>query len=1582
MITSKLRIIFLTVAILVGGAKTTQAQITPDNTLGGEASRVREDATVRGLPAELIEGGATRGANLFHSFADFNVADLQRVYFANPAGIENILSRVTGGNSSAILGTLGVDGTANLFLLNPNGIVFGPDAQLDITGSFFASTAEAFELGAGMRYSAVDPAAPPLLAVTLTPGLQYSAAQRGEILNAGNLQTGADLTLSADTLTLQGSVLAGANLTLQANDTVQIRDSEAQPLIVAAAGDVLVQGDQAVDIFALNHADSGLFAGEDLILRSANPVIGDAHFSNGGDFRVEQLNGELSSLVSPVDPVIRSTGNVSFDDYTGASLHILAGGSVNVGEVTITGPETTGNFLSETVFLSRATSAGVDRVEVDGSARPVLDIRAGTQSTSSFPLGVSGTPGPNGLAFDGNTTSADISVGQVQMNEANGLVLLTNQSQSNGAQGNITLGSINLSTEEGSGDLIVDSSGQIIIPAGSVIQADNSSTSPNRAGDITLLADGNVAIGDRSLVQARSLSAGRSGDVEIQASGLSLGNRAQIETSALGLGDGGTITLDIAGDLRMAGTNTRILNLVERGAIANGGDTNIQANNLFITNGAGIYNAVRGQGNTGDINLDVVGSVLLDGAGSGSNSSIVNSVYPGGSGNSGDVNINARALTLTDGGAVVTASLGDGDAGSINLDITDRLLISGESVDKTIPIGDPDNPATGVVDVFFLADNTTSMSGILGAVENSAISLLDRISGADQRFVGLDIAFGVGQYNGDPREGLAPTSSYGLLQTISPSQEQAQTAIEQWRPTGGGDFPEANFFALHQVATSGTSTDGVGTTDPGIATNQDTGWRPDARRVVMWFGDASSHTTTVDLDEAVTSLVDNEITVAAINTQGPGRGIDTNGQASAIVNATGGRLFSNVNTSNVTDVVLEAADDAIGIDFTVIDSPVVGFRQFPDVNPDEIRVVGSRSGLYAGTDGVADGRGGDISIEVDQLQVSDFGLISGSVAGSEDGGDVNITANTVDLINGAQISNASFVTETADGGDLTLVADRIRLQDASLITTGSVSGGDAGNLTVRGADVVSVEGGSRITTDNGTVDIDLSTFFPSAGAAGDLTINTRRLITRNGEISASNGFNSSGQSGTLTVNASESVEILSADDTQVGGLSAGTFGAAEGGTLIVNTRDLVIEDGGRIEASTLGFAAGGNVIVNAANSIRLSGTTDALSREQLAELVGNPNTISFDSIAEEFTVFPSGISAFSGGQVNGAASGEVRVNTGQLTIEDGAQISTFARGGANGGPIDIQANDFLLQRSGQVISRSEGSGFAGDVEVNVDGLLEANGGEFSASSDSGIGSGVNLSAQNILLRNSSLISSSVFDGTGGGGDITINANAFVVIEDSDILANAEFGPGGTININSPAFLANLFESGQATPVGRNPGSFAPFRGNGRVDISADSAGGQSGTVSLPTLVTDEGLNELPLDLIDPTSLIDQRCDLLANQQNQGDTTPSQFTVVGRGGLPLTPEQHLEADSLLDDLGPQQVQPTSQEETDEVMTTVPSELSSDRTPDRIIEPQSWQRSADGRLYLHAPISAADPVETRLAQRCTATPTANLSPTFSQ
>ena len=166
------------------------AQIIPDHTLGRESSVVVPDVEINGIKSDRLEGGAIRGSNLFHSFQEFNIDAGRGAYFANPAAIVNIFSRVTGVNPSEIFGTLGVLGNANLFFLNPNGIIFGPNASLDVRGSFFGTTANSFVFPDGSEFSATNPGVPPLLTVNVQQpiGLKFEG-QEGIITNAADLLT-------------------------------------------------------------------------------------------------------------------------------------------------------------------------------------------------------------------------------------------------------------------------------------------------------------------------------------------------------------------------------------------------------------------------------------------------------------------------------------------------------------------------------------------------------------------------------------------------------------------------------------------------------------------------------------------------------------------------------------------------------------------------------------------------------------------------------------------------------------------------------------------------------------------------------------------------------------------------------------------------------------------------------------------------------------------------------------------------------------------------------------------------------------------------------------------------------------------------------------------------------------------------------------------------------------------------------------------------------------------------------------------------------------------------------------------------
>lgn len=142
------------------------AQLNPDNTLGNESSIV-VPLDSNGLPIDAIGGGAIRESNVFHSFEEFNV-DLGRIaYFLNnDNNLQNIVTRVTGNNPSNILGTLGIfnlrgiTSNPNLYLINPNGVLFGEQARLDLRGSFVATTADKIEFGKEKFFSATNPEIP------------------------------------------------------------------------------------------------------------------------------------------------------------------------------------------------------------------------------------------------------------------------------------------------------------------------------------------------------------------------------------------------------------------------------------------------------------------------------------------------------------------------------------------------------------------------------------------------------------------------------------------------------------------------------------------------------------------------------------------------------------------------------------------------------------------------------------------------------------------------------------------------------------------------------------------------------------------------------------------------------------------------------------------------------------------------------------------------------------------------------------------------------------------------------------------------------------------------------------------------------------------------------------------------------------------------------------------------------------------------------------------------------------------------------------------------------------------------------
>ena len=214
-----------TFAVVVGftDSKRVFAQLTPDDTLGRENSIVTPQQL-----RDLIQGGAIRDGALFHSFEEFNVGSDRGVFFdlQNNTDILNIFTRVTGGNVSNILGTLGVLqdalnsdvlGNANLFLLNPNGITFGANANLQLNGSFFATTADGFGFENFTFSASRGETPPPLLTISIPSFLDFRNNAGNIAVNGSSLRVnqGQNLSLVGGNVNVNNANLTASGGTIQ-----------------------------------------------------------------------------------------------------------------------------------------------------------------------------------------------------------------------------------------------------------------------------------------------------------------------------------------------------------------------------------------------------------------------------------------------------------------------------------------------------------------------------------------------------------------------------------------------------------------------------------------------------------------------------------------------------------------------------------------------------------------------------------------------------------------------------------------------------------------------------------------------------------------------------------------------------------------------------------------------------------------------------------------------------------------------------------------------------------------------------------------------------------------------------------------------------------------------------------------------------------------------------------------------------------------------------------------------------------------------------------------------------------------------
>jgi filamentous hemagglutinin family protein len=618
-----------------------QSVIVPDGTLGGERSVVEVRPT-----QERITGGASRGINLFHSFREFNVGAGRSTYFIAPnSEVENILARVTGSNRSDIFGKLGtaqiISGVldvsnANLFLINPNGIVFGRNSSLDVGRSFVATTANAVGFGDTGLFSASNPTSSNLL--TIDPSVFiFSSQQPQPIVNLtvmglqvsqsqSLLLVGGDVRMEGGILRAPGGRIELGGLSVPGNVSLEKTDSELRlkfsegvarsdvSLIESSLGQSIVNvvsddggsitiNAQNLSMLGKNSLEAGIASG----LGTVNSRAGDITVNATESIKIEGSGGILNTVQ------VDATGNAGAIILNTSSLIIKNGAQLN--------SSTFGTGDGGNITLTVRDTATFDGVQGIG-------FRSGAGSIVNF----------NAVGKGGTVT-----VNAGTLNVTNG-AFLSSTTFGKGDAGNVTLMVRDRTTFDGVGN----------------------NGFPGFAGS-----------------RVAPDAVGKGGTLTVNTGSLNVTNGAQLNSSTFGMGDAGNITLTVRDTATFDGVGSNGLSSTAESkagvsAVGKGGILTVNAGSLNVTNGAVLTSTTSGQGDAGNITLTVRGTATFDGVGSNGFSSTVGSqVALDAVGKGGTLMVNAGALNVTNGAQLNTSTFGTGDAGNIILTVRDNAIFDG-----------------------------------------------------------------------------------------------------------------------------------------------------------------------------------------------------------------------------------------------------------------------------------------------------------------------------------------------------------------------------------------------------------------------------------------------------------------------------------------------------------------------------------------------------------------------------------------------------------------------------------------------------------------------------------------------------------------------------------------------------------------------------------------------------------------------------------------------------------------------------------------------------------------------------------------
>ena len=1026
-----------------------------------------------------IDDGDRAGSNLFHSFSEFSVLTGSEAFFNNASDIVNIFSRVTGGNISNIDGLLRANGTANLFMINPAGIIFSENASLQIGGSFYGTSADSIIFPDG-EFSATDLDNPPLITINAPLGLGIRE-NPGDIVNRS----------AADGVGL--SVSEGENISLIGGN-VNIQNGG---IVFAPGGRVELGG--LIETGIVNFNDDGSLAFPENLARGDVSLIDSsivAVFSGGeGSIGVNAANLELSSgsrflggIRGGLGSVDAQAGDIVIDATD--SVVIDGQGDSNTGIFANVGADSIGNAGNLDITTSSLTiqNSAVILLNTIGEG-DAGNININANDSVLFDNNVLLSTGALDPASD-SANAGDINITTGSLTASNDADLLSISTQVLGTGADIiinaedTVSFSNASdigiTSAGGGSLTINAKNFELTSGSNIFAgiAPNVVSSEAQAGDIIISTTEDVLIdGDGAGVQTttsianNNFGVGNAGNLTINARNISLFNGGAITSISNGIGNTGDINLTATDNITLDGIlqsednspsgQTGISNsLIDLGnnlssidEVGIPGTIDITAKNLSITGGAAIQSLINTNANSGDININVQENIIVDGTSEAlqqdgitgtTSSGIISLINDEGLGDSGDITISANSLSVTNGANINTDNFGIGNAGDINVN------------SRTINIGGQGNVFTETI----INDGRTFRTASTSGITSNVISSID---------LGPDGTLAQGNggnitINTDSLSVFDGGSISVDVGGVGDSGNIIINATENVNLEGNAvNFIDGEPANLFSTISSDVTNNSIGNSGNVEINTAKLSVINGAEISASTFGEGNAGNLKINATDSIELSGDptvEKISLIVSNVN------ETASGNSGEVNIETGRLTVNEGSQLLADTFGEGNAGNLKINAT-----------------DSIEVSGIRSFISAGVNEQATGNSGNLNIQTGQLDISDNGSVTVESLGIGESGNLVINANSVSLENNARINAA---TPVGDGGSISLnVTEDIALRDNSFISARALEDANGGNLDINARFILGFP-----SKGNGNDIIATA----ERGNGGDININARQIF--------------------------------------------------------------------------------------------------------------------------------------------------------------------------------------------------------------------------------------------------------------------------------------------------------------------------------------------------------------------------------------------------------------------------------------------------------------------------------------------------------